>query len=57
MEHRVYEQGFGAAEQKFIHDVIDKAMETKDRSVTLYFGNYGCSVSIYPISEDEESEE
>ena len=44
-------------EQKFIHDVIDDAMEKKDRYVSLYFGEYGCSVSIYPINEDEESEE
>lgn len=44
-------------ERKFIHDVIDDAIEKKDRYVSLYFGEYGCSVFIYPMNEDEESEE
>ena len=37
-----------------IHKLIDDAMEKKDRSVTIFFGKHGTSVSVYPITDDVE---
>ena len=37
-----------------IHKLIDDAMEKKDRSVTIFFGKLGTSVSVYPITDDIE---
>ena len=41
--------------KRMIHNLIEEAMEKKDRYVTLYFGETGVSVSVYPLTEDEES--
>lgn len=40
-----------------IHQIIDNAMEKRDRSVFLYFGESGVSLNIYPYSEEEEFDE
>lgn len=38
-----------------IFEIIDKAMETKDRYVGIYFSkDGGVSVNVYPLTEDEE---
>ena len=41
-------------EKELIFDIIDKAMETGDRYVTIYMGEYGISVSVYPMEEESE---
>lgn len=38
----------------FVNDIIENAMQKKDRYVALYFGEGGTSVNVYPISEEEE---
>ena len=35
-----------------IHEIIDEATKKKDRFVTLYFGDEGISVSIYPLDNE-----
>lgn len=40
-----------------IHKIIDNAMEKRDRSVFLHFGESGLSLNIYPYSEEEELDE
>ena len=35
-----------------IHDIINEAMKKKDRSVSIFFGKEGTSVTIVPLEED-----
>lgn len=44
-------------DEDLIHRIIDNAMEKRDRSVFIYFGEAGVSVNIYPYSEEEEFDE
>ena len=37
-----------------MHDFIDKAMDKKDRSVSIYIGEHGVSISVYPLKDEEE---
>lgn len=37
-----------------IHDIIDDAMNKKDRFITIYFGDEGTTVSIYPLEYDSK---
>lgn len=45
--------------ERYVHKIIDEAMKARDRSVSIYFGEFGTSVSVYPYPdpEDEEKEE
>lgn len=43
--------------QLFVNDIIDRAMQKKDRYVTLYFGEAGTSVNIYPMTEEESDDQ
>ena len=40
-----------------IHDIIDDAMNKKDRIITIYFGDEGTTVSIYPLEYDSKIQE
>lgn len=41
--------------KNYIFEIIDKAMEAKDRYVSIYFTKDGdVSVCVYPLEEDEE---
>lgn len=37
-----------------IHDAIDKAINERDRFVTIYFGEESIQASVYPLLDDEE---
>ena len=37
-----------------IHKFIDECMAKKDRSVSIYFGEHGTTISVYPITDDED---
>lgn len=37
-----------------IYKLIDDAMEKKDRYVTIYVGEEGMTVSVYPLTDDAE---
>ena len=39
-----------------IHKFIDECMNKKDRYVSIYFGESGVSVSVYPITEYDVEE-
>lgn len=39
-----------------IHKFIDECMCKKDRYVTIYFGEFGVSVSVYPLTAEGEDE-
>lgn len=39
-----------------IHKFIDECMCKKDRYVTIYFGESGVSVSVYPLTEEDGDE-
>ena len=43
-------------DEALIHGIIDKAMEKRDRSVSIYFGEQGVSLNVYPYSEEEDEE-
>ena len=37
-----------------VFEIIDRAMDTKDRYISIYMSTDGnCSVSVYPLTEDE----
>lgn len=40
-----------------IHDIIDDAINKKDRFITIYFGDEGTTVSIYPLEYDSKIQE
>ena len=40
-----------------IHKLIDESMNKKDRYVTIYFGENGTSVSVYPLIDEESDDE
>ena len=52
MNHTIIETS--PYEREMIFAIIDDAMAKKDRSVAIYFGPNGTTVSVYPITEDEE---
>lgn len=35
-----------------IHKIIDDAMDKRDRTVSIYIGEAGVSVSVYPVDQD-----
>ena len=37
-----------------IHEIIDNAMKSKDRYVTIYCSESGTSVNVYPITDYED---
>lgn len=37
-----------------IHKIVDEAMARKDRYVSIYFGSQGTSVTVYPVSTEED---
>lgn len=37
-----------------IHKFIDECMNKKDRYVTIYIGENGVSVSVYPLVDEED---
>lgn len=37
-----------------IHELVDDAMEKKDRRINIYISNYGTSVYIEPIRDEDE---
>ena len=41
---------------RYIHDLIEDAMKKKDRYVTIFFGESGTHVSVYPLTEEENNE-
>ena len=41
---------------KMVTDMIEEGIAKKDRYFTLYFGESGMSVNVYPLTEDEEFE-
>lgn len=52
MKHTVIETN--PYEREMIFAVIDDAMVKKDRYVSIFFGPHGTTVSVYPITEDDE---
>lgn len=36
-----------------IHKIIDDAMEKRDRTVSIYIGESGVSVNVYPVDQDK----
>lgn len=44
-------------DEALIYRIIEHAMEKRDRSVFLYFGESGVSLNIFPYSEEEEFDE
>ena len=46
----VYEQDSNPVD---IHKIIDDAMEKRDRTVSIYIGEAGVSVSVYPVDHDK----
>lgn len=36
-----------------IHKIIDDAMEKKDRSVTIFIGEHGTTVNVYPYPDEK----
>lgn len=39
-----------------IHDIIDEAMTSKDRYVSIYCGPNGPNVFVYPLFEEDEDD-
>ena len=37
-----------------VRELIEDAMQKRDRSVSIYFSPYGFSVAVYPWSDEEE---
>ena len=37
-----------------LYDLIEDAMRTKDRSVSIYIGEHGVSISVYPLKDEDE---
>lgn len=37
-----------------LHDFIDEAMAKKDRTVSIYMGENGVSISLFPLEDNEE---
>ena len=37
-----------------LHELIDETMEKKDRSLSIYIGEHGVSISVFPIIDEEE---
>lgn len=52
MNHTIIETD--PKERDMIFAVIEDAMVKKDRYVSIFFGPHGTTVSVYPITEDEE---
>lgn len=48
--HTVYERDSNPVD---IHKIIDDAMEKRDRTVSIYIGEAGVSVNVYPVDHDE----
>ncbi len=40
--------------KRHIYEIIDRVMARKDSYITVYFGDHGTTVNIYPVEEDEE---
>lgn len=43
-------------DETLIHRIIEHAMEKRDRSVSIFFGEGGVSLNVYPYSEEEDEE-
>lgn len=52
MNHTIIESD--PKEKEMIFAVIEDAMVKKDRYVSIFFGPHGTTISVYPITEDEE---
>lgn len=48
--HTVYERDSNPVD---IHKIIDDAMEKRDRTVSIYIGEAGVSVNVYPADQDK----
>lgn len=52
------DNGKGGALYNFdIHKFIDETIEKKDRYVDIFIGEHGVTVSVYPLSNNEELED
>lgn len=40
-----------------IHKFIDECICKKDRYVSIYFGECGTTITVYPFTDDEEESE
>lgn len=49
--------GYIEIDETLIHRIIEHAMEKRDRSVSIFFGKEGVSLSVYPYSEEEDEEQ
>lgn len=43
-------------DEALIHRIIEHVMEKRDRSVSIFFGKDGVSLTVYPYSEEEDEE-
>lgn len=44
-------------DEALIHQIIEHAMEKRDRSVSIFFGEGGVSINVYPYPEENEEDE
>ena len=42
---------------ELVHRIIEHAMEKRDRSVSIFFGEGGVSINVYPYPEENEEDE
>lgn len=52
MQQKILEE---SKEKEYILALINDAIKKKDRYVTLYFGEHGIQVSIYPMEDKNVS--
>lgn len=43
--------------KNILNEIIEKAMEKKDRYISIYFTGTGFSASVYPLDDESDSEQ
>lgn len=55
MEAKKYEMT--DEDRELMYQIINDGMIKRDRSINLYFGEYGCSMSVFPFDDSRTEEE
>lgn len=52
-ELEIMKDGDFKISNEFIQKLIDDAVNKKDRSVSIFIGTQGTSISVYPLTEED----
>jgi hypothetical protein len=52
-ELEIMKDGDFKISNEFIQKLIDDAVNKKDRSVSIFIGAQGTSISVYPLTEED----